>query len=237
MVHREHPLGWPSVTTVLKDYAMGWLKFFYKKHSTYDAATLHANLRAEAGDRLHEAMEVLLHGGLLDEAFCRVKHEEEAAVVALHQALLKLDLEMVGSEREVESKQYEYHGSLDGLVKINKPSWLPNEDFLGTPVTVNPGVLTLMDLKTKADAEPKPIAISEMRKHAMQMAAYAQAVQEEDGIDVDLGLIVQLDIPTATVTLHCVYPLQRFLKPFLLQREQFNYINGKKEWAKVKKKK
>jgi hypothetical protein len=233
--HREHELGWPSVTEVLNDYNKNWMKWFYKKHGTVEAAEAYGKERAAVGTRIHEAFERLRCGASLEDAIVGVQDDEHQAIAALAKAMGQLDIVPVASELEVENKHDKYHGSLDGLDRINNPSMLPNEDFLGAPVLVESGVLTITDLKTKEN--DKPLSTDELRKHAMQLAAYGEALRRESGNGPELGLIIQLDIPTAKVTLHCVYPLARYYKPFKLQRDLWDYIKGKEEWEKTKKRK
>lgn len=233
-MHYTHPLGWPSVTECLATYDLRWYKYFIRKHGTVEKAEQYARERAESGSRLHKAAEVVLAKRSIEEAITEVSREEESAVKILKWHTDLLGVEVLGSERRVENNEYKYHGTLDGLLRIQNVSMLPNEDYWGNVVAVNPGVLTIGDLKTKVN--DKKLTDGEMKKHAMQMAAYGGAIAEETGNWPELGLIWQLDIKTNKITPVCVYPLQKWFKAFLLQRQNYDLINNKGEWETKKKK-
>jgi hypothetical protein len=202
----------------------------YRKHKTYAAAEANSKRRKEEGTRMHLAMEAIRLGYGIDAAKSYVAENEQSAVEALAETLTRLDLEHIETEGWLESKEHEFHGSFDGIDKVNGIHALPEKDFWGWPIQVELGCLAITDLKTKDN--DKGLSDGEMKKHAMQMASYALMVKENRGYFPNLGLILQLDLPTAVCTVNAVYPLDRWVEAALLQRTNWDIINNKGKWAK-----
>lgn len=232
MPHTKHSSGWPSVTEILSPFDLRWYKWFIKKYGTVEAAEKYAKARAESGTRVHNALEVLVKSKVIEEAKTKVREDEESCVDRLKLYFELLGIEIVASEREMQSEKYKYHGCLDLLVKINNPSLLPAKDFWGTPMRLEPGVLAIADLKTTESG--KVFNDGQMKKHAMQTSAYGHMVAENDGVWPELGLILQVDLNCDKVMPACAYPLKKWFGAFLIQRENYDLINNKGNWEKTK---
>lgn len=229
MAHIEHALGYPSVTTILRDYNNGWLKFFYKKHGTYDRAEMVGAMGRDRGTRIHKAFEMLMQNVPVELALEKVNPEENKIVLALDQWIIDHKVEPTHVETEVESVTYKYHGSLDLCAFVHdlniKTDYCRNYVELPNPVHV------ILDLKTQDGRTP---TIDEAKKHSMQMAAYGLAMQEQLEIEINYGLILNADVATGIVTPVVIHPLQAYQEPFLLQRKLYDYIKSEDKWEHLR---
>lgn len=250
MVHAKHPLGWPSTTEVLSPFDLRWLKFFYKKYGLItrqmldeagvdglngvDLASAASDKAKERGTRYHEGVECLMKGGTLGEALGKVTDNEAPAlrnflIWKINNGLIPLD-----TEGKIESKDHKYHGSFDGLCKLENTNWI-TEDFWHNPVpTPWSGTKFVVDHKTIDGRSPND---GEIKKHAMQLASYANGLAEKTGLEFFWGLLLYADMETGLIKPVVIYPLSLFFKPFLSMRELTDLIDAKGDYAHLKRRK
>lgn len=228
MAHKEHALGWPSVTQFLHSYDLTWMPFFYKKHKTFEAADAYSQQAKERGTRIHKAFEILLANGPLEQALAVVMPHECFGIQGLYNWITQNEVMSLGEERSVECKRARYHGTLDNELNVLNASWY-TQDFWRNPIPPLDGPLhCLGDLKTQQDG--REVNAGEIKKHAMQLALYSYANEEATGRFINHGLVINLDITTGIVSPVPIYPLSAHLKPALLQRELYDYQKSDGEW-------
>lgn len=110
MGHKEHELGWPSVTQALSVVSKPFLYRWYATHG-WDKCE---QIKREAGDvgtRIHDAIERLLKGETVE-----LSGHEHLMVEKFMEWKDQAGLAPVDLERKVQSTVYEYHGTLDAVV-------------------------------------------------------------------------------------------------------------------------
>lgn len=165
MPHRDYivdGIKWPSVTEVLSSEPKPWLERWYAKYGR-NRCEQKARAAAAFGTKVHGYIDEFISGKpvLLDLNTRRLN----AVVPKFTQWCSENVSEVVCSERHVESKRYMYHGTFDAIIKLKS----------------SPRTLTLVDWKTSN-------GISDTM--GVQLAAYANAIEESMGLKVKNGLIV-----------------------------------------------
>ena len=235
MGENKHPEGWPRVTSILGDYDMSWLRFFYKKHGSFDVAEAYSTQAKERGTRIHAAFEALLKGENLQIALESVEENEKRAVVGLDGWIRGAEVMSLREEHPVESKEHKYHGHFDHELIIQNPEgWVRKLDFFNNFVPIETPLHVLSDLKTQEGRDVKP---SEIKKHAMQLSAYSQALKEETGEELNTGLIINVDIVTGVVDAVPIHPLAAYFQMFKLQRDLFDFIESEGKWEHLRRRK
>lgn len=230
MPHKEHALGWPSVTQILGNYDLAWLPFFYKKWGTYEAATAYSTQAKERGTRIHSAFELMLQGKDISLCMEQVHENERKAVAGLQGWIQGAEVMSLNEEREVECKRKAYHGSMDHELNILRTDWVKTDFWRNMVPNENP-LHCIGDLKTQDDREVKG---SEIKKHAMQLAAYSYALEEETGKFINTGVIINVDIATGLVSPVVIHPLAAYLEPFFMLRDLHDYIKSDGKWGHLR---
>ena len=121
-------------------------KMAYKKNSG-KAATI--------GTKVHEWIENFVKKEEVAEV---INPEMQSAIDQFMEFGNTYDVKFKASEQKVYSKEYEYAGTFDGIIEINKGN-----------ATISPGIY-LMDIKTSKGIYPE---------YWLQLGAYYQAIKEE----------------------------------------------------------
>lgn len=221
MPHIEDPLNGPSVTQVLDSFDKGWFKYFYKKYGTVEAAEAYSQVARDRGTRIHDAFEQYLKGAGETGLLSTLAEEEQRAVKSLITWAHDVKLRTLAIEEHVINKEDHYNGTLDYMMDLDTAK-LPAVDFWNAPVVgLKPRGQFIVDLKTKYGRKPQS---SEIKKHALQLAAYSKCTD----IRPDYGLILSVDVKDGTLTQILIQNLEYTFYPvFKAQRYIYDYINSK----------
>ncbi len=203
MGHKEHPLGWPSVTQVLAVVNKPFLAMWRGRVGNTEADRVMRDA-GDLGTRVHSAVEGHLKGQLAPEL-----GETEAKCLKAFiewQSISGFTPTVIEPEKGVESRLYQYSGTFDAIG------------------TLGSGQLVICDWKTSS-------ALDDL--YGAQLAAYSAAWYETTGQEITSGIVVRLDKKAKKPKYEVkeFVGLDRYFKVFLNCLAIWNFVNKKGEWA------
>lgn len=203
-MHSEHEKKWPSVTQVLSVVDKPFLRLWYGRLGTAECERIKKEA-GEFGHRIHELIEQFLQNtsGHINEMLSNREMQMIRTFSSWRDQSRFKPLEI---ERKVESKEFEYHGTLDSIGTFGSNA---NTPFI-------------LDWKTSSKIDDL---------YGCQLAAYAHAYKEETGVEILTGGVVRLEKdPTKLkqIEVKTFIDLPRYFKVFGACLTVYNFLHPNK---------